>query len=166
MGMVCKIAKPQPAEEQIVAQHSAAPAPDEKVQPTPGHGLCITNSRVVEMSKLGLDDDIIIAKIKNGSCDFKLEDTDLVQLKKAGVSPKVIAAMLGASSLASPSVATNKSDVPSHVTENKVSVPSENGPTEPGMYVSTSGGYVKGLVQTLSFYPERQLTGVEHDLWY
>jgi hypothetical protein len=49
-GMVCKIAKTQPAQEQIVAQHSAAPAPDEKVQPTSGHGLGITNSRVVEMS--------------------------------------------------------------------------------------------------------------------
>jgi len=149
-GMVCKMVKTQPAQQQIVAQHAAAP--DEKVQPTSGHGLGITNSRVVEMSKLGLDDDIIIAKIKNGSCDFKLEDTDLVQLKKAGVSPKVIAAMLGASSLASPSVATNKSDVPSHVTvENKVSVSSENGPTEPGMYVSTSGGYVKILGQSISF---------------
>jgi hypothetical protein len=150
-GMVCKLVQVQPA-NQIVAQHSPAPAPDDKVQPTSGHGSGITNSRVVEMSKLGLDDDIIIAKIKNGSCDFKLEDTDLVQLKKAGVSPKVIAAMLGTTSLASPSIATNKNDVLSHVTvENKVSVSSENGPTEPGMYLSKSGGYVKVLGQTLSF---------------
>lgn len=56
----------------------------------------ITNTRVIEMSRLGLDDDIIIAKIRNGSCEFQLEDTDLVNLKKAGVSPKVLAAMLDA----------------------------------------------------------------------
>jgi hypothetical protein len=46
------------------------------------------------MSKMGLDDDIVIARIKHGSCRFQLGDTDLLDLKKAGVSPKVIAAML------------------------------------------------------------------------
>ncbi len=59
----------------------------------------IDNARVVEMSKLGLDDDIIIAKIKTGHTKFALADNDLVDLKKAGVSGKVIAAMLEASVL-------------------------------------------------------------------
>jgi hypothetical protein len=54
----------------------------------------ITNARVVEMTKLGLDDDIIIARIKHGSCDFQLSDSDLLDLKKAGVSSKVVAAMM------------------------------------------------------------------------
>jgi hypothetical protein len=54
----------------------------------------ITNARVVEMAKLGLDDDIIIARIKHGACDFQLSDNDLLDLKKAGVSSKVVAAML------------------------------------------------------------------------
>ncbi|SRR6266436_2407255 len=54
----------------------------------------ITNARVVEMAKLGLDDDVIIARIKHGSCDFLLSDTDLLDLKKSGVSSKVVAAML------------------------------------------------------------------------
>jgi hypothetical protein len=66
------------------------------------------------MSKLGLDDDIIIAKIKNGSCEFQLEDTDLVGLKKAGVSSKVIAAMLDSSVLTSPRVTVDKTEVPIH----------------------------------------------------
>jgi len=66
------------------------------------------------MSKLGLDDDIIIAKIKNGSCEFQLEDADLVGLKKAGVSPKVIAAMLDSSVLTSPRVTVDKNEVPIH----------------------------------------------------
>lgn len=54
----------------------------------------ITNTRVVEMTKLGLDDDIIIARIKHGSCDFQLADADLLELKKSGVSSRVVAAML------------------------------------------------------------------------
>jgi hypothetical protein len=54
----------------------------------------ITNARVVEMTKLGLDDDVIVARIKHGTCDFRLADVDLLDLKNAGVSAKVVAAML------------------------------------------------------------------------
>jgi hypothetical protein len=60
-------------------------------QPAPS--AKITNARVVEMTKLGLDDDIIIARIKHGNCDFQLLDADLLDLKKSGVSSKVVTAM-------------------------------------------------------------------------
>jgi hypothetical protein len=56
----------------------------------------IDNARVVEMTKLGLDDDVIIARIKHSTCDFHLSDNELVGLKAAGVSPKVVAAMMDA----------------------------------------------------------------------
>jgi len=64
----------------------------------------IDNARVIEMCKLGLDDEIVIAKIKTGHTKFALADTDLVALKQAGVSGKVIAAMLEASVLKEPHV--------------------------------------------------------------
>jgi hypothetical protein len=64
----------------------------------------ITNARVIEMTKLGLGDDVITARIKTASCQFSLSDNDLVQLKKAKVSDKVIAAMLEASVLTRPRV--------------------------------------------------------------
>jgi len=64
-------------------------------------GEDITNDRVVQMSKMGLDDDIIIAKIKTGHPKFSLADQDLMSLKKSGVSGKVIAAMLESSVLTS-----------------------------------------------------------------
>ena len=54
----------------------------------------ITNARVVQMTKMGLDDDVIVARIKHGECDFQLTDNDLVELKKDGVSSKVVAAMM------------------------------------------------------------------------
>ena len=46
------------------------------------------------MTKMGLDDDVIVARIKHGACDFQLSDNDLMELKKDGVSPKVVAAMM------------------------------------------------------------------------
>jgi hypothetical protein len=64
----------------------------------------ITNTRVIEMTKLGLGDDIIIARIKTGTCKFAVSDNDLAGLKKANVSDKVIAAMLEASVLTKPRV--------------------------------------------------------------
>jgi hypothetical protein len=64
-------------------------------------GEDITNDRVIQMSKMGLDDDIIIAKIKTGHPKFSLGDQDLMNLKKSGVSGRVIAAMLESSVLTS-----------------------------------------------------------------
>jgi hypothetical protein len=113
-GMVCKIVKTQSAPQQLAVNQPAAPAPGSRNQPTSREGSGITNARVIEMSKLGLDDDIVIAKIKNGNCEFQLGDTDLVDLKKAGVSPKVIAAMLDASVLTSPRVTINRNEASIH----------------------------------------------------
>jgi hypothetical protein len=92
-GMVCTAVKEQPA-QQFAANQPATPATNNRNQPPSDSTSGITNDRVIEMSKLGLDDDIIIAKIKHGDCHFQLGDSDLVALKKAGVSAKVIAAML------------------------------------------------------------------------
>lgn len=66
----------------------------------------ITNARVVEMAKLGLDDDVIIARIKHGTNEFQLSDNDLVELKKAGVSSKVVAAMLDSSPIPDPAASS------------------------------------------------------------
>lgn len=95
-GMVCQIAKPQTT---VVAstQPSSTPGTNPKTESSGGSSV-ITNARVVELSKLGLGDDIVIAKIRNGNCQFQLGDSDLLELKKAGVSSKVIAAMLDAGS--------------------------------------------------------------------
>lgn len=103
-GMVCKMAKTQTNQQQVAAQQSAPASASGQSQPASGQSTDMTNSRVIDMSKMGLDDDIIIAKIKHATCHFQLGDTDLVELKKAGVSSKVIAAMLDAA--ATPVVAS------------------------------------------------------------
>jgi len=77
-------------------QHPAPPpvASGTPAMTQPAAPSKITNARVVEMAKMGLDDDIIIARIKHSACEFQLADTDLLDLKKSGVSSKVVAAML------------------------------------------------------------------------
>ena len=55
------------------------------------------NDKVIALSAKGLDDDIVIARIKSSSWKFQVDDDSLVALKKAGVSSKVVAAMLDAS---------------------------------------------------------------------
>lgn len=89
------------------AQQSAPPAVGTETpavtQPS-SQSSTITNARVIEMTKLGLDDDVIIARIKHSACNFQLSDSDLLELKKAGVSSKVVAAMLDAAPVAATSV--------------------------------------------------------------
>lgn len=55
----------------------------------------LTNDGVVQMSKLGLGDEVVIAKIRQAEdVDFHVELEDLTKLKQAGLSSSVIAAML------------------------------------------------------------------------
>jgi hypothetical protein len=74
----------------------------------------IDNARVVEMTKMGLGDEIIVAKIKTTHLKFSLSDADLVALKQANVSDKVIAAMLEASVLRSARVKIDGNPVELH----------------------------------------------------
>lgn len=54
----------------------------------------LTNKNVVEIAKAGLGNNIIIAKINSSTCKFDLSTSALIDLKKQGVSPEVISAMM------------------------------------------------------------------------
>jgi hypothetical protein len=58
----------------------------------------LTNDSVVQMVKAGLPEAVVIAKIKSTATKFDLKTDSLVNLKKAGVSDKVLEAMVGAGS--------------------------------------------------------------------
>jgi hypothetical protein len=66
----------------------------------------LTNDSVIQMVKAGLPEAIVIAKIKGTATKFDLKTDSLVALKKAGVSDKVLEAMVAAGSgSASPTTA-------------------------------------------------------------
>lgn len=54
----------------------------------------LTNESVVQMVKAGLPEAVVIAKIKSTATKFDLKTESLVNLKKAGVSDKVLEAMM------------------------------------------------------------------------
>lgn len=74
----------------------------------------LDNARIMQLTKMGLGDDIIIAKIKTGNSKFALGDSDLAALKSANVSDKVVAAMLEASVLTSARVKIDGNPVDIH----------------------------------------------------
>lgn len=55
----------------------------------------LTNGDITKMTKAGLGDDVILAKIDQAQeVDFQLETDDIIDLKQAGVHQDVISAML------------------------------------------------------------------------
>jgi hypothetical protein len=71
----------------------------------------VDNARIIEMTHKGLGDDVIIARIKASATKFSLSDDDLANLKKAGVSDSVVAAMIQSTQLTSPKVAIDGNPV-------------------------------------------------------
>lgn len=64
---------------------------------SPASAETLSNADIVQLSKIGLGDEAIIAKIKTSSNQFALTTDDMIALKGDGVSGPVIAAMLEAS---------------------------------------------------------------------
>jgi hypothetical protein len=58
-----------------------------------GQNATLTQEQVVQMSKAGLPEDVIVARIKAEPKPLKVSTDDLIKLKKAGVSDGVIRAL-------------------------------------------------------------------------
>jgi hypothetical protein len=73
-----------------------------------GNGqTALTNDAVVKMVKAGLGDDIVIGTIRSQTAQFVTSPDDLIALKKAGVSDKIIAAMMEKGSAPAPAAPPN-----------------------------------------------------------
>jgi len=64
----------------------------------------LTNTKVIEMVRAGLGDEVVLNKIKNTECKFDISADALIELKKGGVSDTVIASMMDRSDVKSSSV--------------------------------------------------------------
>lgn len=95
-GFVFKYAKPfWPLVVLTLYALSAAAAPNQSTAPSQHDEAPLANSDVVKLTKLGLGDQIVIGKINQApTIAFDLSTDGLVQLKNAGVTANVIAAML------------------------------------------------------------------------
>ena len=62
----------------------------------------LTNKSVIEITKAGLSNDIILSKINSSTCKFDVSTPALIDLKKQGVPEAVISAMIGKTNGAAP----------------------------------------------------------------
>jgi len=59
-------------------------------------GTLLSNKEVIQLSKAGLTEDVILKLIGREGCDFRLDVDSLVELRQAGVSNAVLSAMMDA----------------------------------------------------------------------
>ena len=63
--------------------------------PAPAKPEVLTNDSIIRMVSAGLDEDTILAKIKSTPAVFSLDTNELIRLKEAKISQRVLRAMLG-----------------------------------------------------------------------
>jgi hypothetical protein len=90
MARIAEVLTIQPPDSS--ADNSQAPPPSEPAQTGPSQGV-LQNEDIVKMAKAGLDDSIIIAKIKTSKCQFDTAPDALIGLKQSGISSPVLRAM-------------------------------------------------------------------------
>jgi hypothetical protein len=75
----------------------------------------LKNQDVLEMLKMGLTQDVVLAKIKNSACRFDTSPSALQQLKSASVPDEIILAMVQAVSTSSPAHSEPVTTVPKKI---------------------------------------------------
>jgi len=91
----CIVAPPR---QQVFVPQQVQPGPPPQAQPEPTLGI----EDVKALAKAGLSDDLIISQIRSSGMVYHLNAADIIQLKTAGVSEKVIGWMINTPSAVSP----------------------------------------------------------------
>lgn len=88
----------------------------------------VTTADILELSRAGLGDDVIIGKIKSSRCECDTSIDGIKQLKQAGVSDRVIVVLLESKAKATPTpVAQPAAYQPQPASEPVPGLPSESG---------------------------------------
>ncbi len=90
----CKRARETEQAAKLQAERADTPPPPVTKSQSTQSADALTNNSIVEMVKGGLPDSMIVKEIARKICNFALNPSDLVALKKAGVPDAVIEAML------------------------------------------------------------------------
>jgi len=103
----------------------------------------LTNEAVTKLVKAGLSEDIILNMVKTQPAGFKLGAEQVLQLKKDGVSDKVVAAMLARGSTAAPTTAAAPPTAAPEMAKGPIS--------EVGVYFKKSGAWVDLPPEVVNF---------------
>ena len=112
----------------------------------------VTKEQILSMTKAGLPDDLIVAKIKADPLTTKMEAADLIGLKSEGVSDGVLRALMDSGTSAS------------SVTSPVVDLDDPLSPHDPGVYIfGTSHDGKRKMVQIERagrIWPRPRMSGV------
>ena len=114
----------------------------------------MTVQDVIKLSKAGYSDDLIIEQIKKKLQHFDLTTNQLLQLKTARVSERVVKYMIDpASAVAAPctSAATSKANPASQSTTNSEAKDHDAVPTDVGIYVRQNGEWTAMLAELVNW---------------
>jgi len=106
----------------------------------------LTNDSVIKMVKAGLGEDIVVSTLKSQPGHFTTSADDLIALKTAGVSDKIIAAMMeksSAAAAAAPGAATPSAAAPAPAPPPVVN--------EVGVYVNKAGRWADLPPEVVNF---------------
>lgn len=114
----------------------------------------LTNDAIVSMVKAGLGEELILSKIKTSTGQYDLTTNALIKLKTAGVSDKIIQAMMGVPSAAGPAVAPAPPAAPVAMPPPPPPPPAVPVPGAPGMmFVQGQSLFVKVNDRVLEILP-------------
>jgi hypothetical protein len=82
----------------VVTQSPAIPATPKLTEATVANSAALTDKDILDMNKIGLRSEILVAKIKSSQCNFDTSAGSLQALKAAGLGDSVILAMVEAPS--------------------------------------------------------------------
>ncbi len=152
--VVCPLGNP-------LGQQSGGPKVSVQGAERPQPPQALTNESIKGLVKMGFSDETIIAMIEHGPGNYHLTATDVVALRQAGVSEKVIRAMLEKSEVVqAPANVAPASQGPAGVTEvagrpltpngdmsgrPSVAGPELGVPSEPGLYAQLSDGTLRHI---------------------
>jgi hypothetical protein len=114
----------------------------------------MTVDEVIKLSKAGLSDDVIIQQIKKKGQRFDLSTDQLVQLKSASVSERVIQVMIDPTKDTSPSPAEKKTASPTPQQAGQLrrqDSPSSGLPTEIGVYAKQKAEWIEVLPEVVNW---------------
>jgi len=106
----------------------------------------LNNDAIVKMTKAGLSDDIVVATIKAQPGSYSTAPDDLIALKQAGVSDKVIAAMMAGAS--APSAAPQPAAAVSGAAADVADLPKD---VEIGVYYRKAGKWEEMLPEVVNW---------------
>jgi len=91
-----QISHSEPAATPSHAQAPATSASQKLTEATAVNPAALSNKDILDMSKIGLPTEVLVAKIKSSQCNFDTSPASLQVLKTAGVGDNVILAMVEA----------------------------------------------------------------------